>query len=111
MGLLDFLGLGWKPREGMVYKYKRWHRRKNLIWRPSMQQGNPDPVPEGTRSRNLSKVYVEIDGESHLGTFKVSKGYVELGLVRRKKVKQIYKTEVENVKFLKKYRGETRIHP
>ena len=111
MGILEFLGLKWKPRENMTYKYKRYHRQKNLIWRPSMQQGNPDPVPEGTRSQNLSKVYVIIDGKAHLGTFKVLKDSVVLGLVNNKKVYQLYKTGKYNVKFSKKYKGETRVHP
>ena len=76
-----------------------------------MQQGNPDPVPEGARSQNLSKVYVIIDGKAHFGTFKVSKGYVVLGLVKHKKVYKLYKTEKSNVNFSKKYKGETRVHP
>jgi 8-oxo-dGTP pyrophosphatase MutT (NUDIX family) len=111
MGILAFLGLRWKPRENMTYRYKRWHRRKNLIWRPSTQQGNPDPVPEGTRSQNLSKVYVIIDGKAHLGTFKVSKDSVVLGLVKHKKVYKLYKTGKDNVKFSKRYKGETRVYP
>ena len=111
MGILSFLGLRWKPKENVTYRYKRWHRRKNLIWRPSTQQGNPDPVPEGTRSQNLSKVYVIIDGKVHFGTFRVLKDSVLLGLVNHKRVYQLYKTEKDNVKFSKKYRGETRVHP
>ena len=31
MGILEFLGLRWRPRENMTYRYKRWHRRKHLV--------------------------------------------------------------------------------
>ena len=54
MGLLDWFTEEWKPREGMVYKYKKWHRRKKIVWRPPMAQGL-DPTPEGTRSRTYLK--------------------------------------------------------
>lgn len=111
MGILKFLGLGWKPRENMVYRYKRWNRVKKLTWRQSGVQGNPNLVPSGIRSQNISKIYVIINGEPHLGTFKVSGRSVKLGIVHHKKVKKVYKTEIENVEFSKKYMGETRIHP
>jgi len=111
MGILEFLGLEWKPRKNMTYRYKRWHRVKKLIWRQSGVQGNPGLVPEGTRSQNISKIYVIINGESYLGTFKVSDESVKLGIVHHKKVKKVYKTGIENVEFSKKYVGETRIHP
>jgi len=110
MGVLESLGLRWKPRQNMVYTYKRWGIRKNLIWRPPMAQGQ-DPFPEGTRRQNLSKVYVIIDEKPHMGTFKVSKDICTLGIVSHKKVKQLYKTETKNVKFFKKSTGVSRVHP
>jgi len=110
MGLLDSLGLAWKPRDGIIYTYKRWHRRKNLVWHPPMAQGQ-DVWPEGTRSQNLSKVYVVIDEKPHLGTFRVSKGICTLGVVRHKHVEQLYKTNIDNMKFWKKDTGTSRVHP
>jgi 8-oxo-dGTP diphosphatase len=110
MGLFDSIGLGWKPREGMVYTYKRWHRRKNLLWHPPMAQGQ-DAWPEGTRSQNLSKVYVIIDEKPHLGTFRVSKGVCTLGVVQHKHVERLYKTDADNMKFWKKDTGTSRVHP
>ena len=70
-----------------------------------------DPTPEGTRRQNLSKVYVVINEKPHMGTFKVSRGICTIGMVNHKKVNLLYKTETENVKFLKKHTGASKVHP
>jgi len=110
MGLFDFLGSSWKPREGMLYTYKRWHRRKHLVWHHPMAQGQ-DIWPEGTRSQNLSKVYVVIDEKPHAGTFRVSRDVCTLGIVNHKHVNQLYKTDVKNMRFWKKDTGASKIQP
>ena len=46
-----------------------------------------------------------------MGTFKVSRGICTIGMVNHKKVNLLYKTETENVKFLKKHTGASKVHP
>lgn len=109
MGILDIFRLNWKPREGKTYRYRLWHRRKNLIWHPVAQ--GLDPVPEGTRRQNMTKVYVVIDEKPYPGTFRVSNGVCTLGLIKGKHISRLFSTEVTNIKFYKKYKGTSRVHP
>ena len=108
MGILNFLGLGWKPRENMTYRYKRWHRKKHLVRDFPAFQGAGWGDPRGWRKQNLSKVYVVIDENPHVGTFRVSKGVCTLGIVHGKHVDRLYKTNIDNMKFWKKDKGASR---
>lgn len=110
MGILDFLGLRWEPRQNMTYRYKRWHRRKRLIVEPPAFQGAGwGGVIGGYRKQNLSKVYIEIDGRRAPGTFKVSGEVCTVGVLGNNfKLHKLYSTAIQNVKFYKKDLG-TRI--
>ena len=110
MGLFDFFEVGWKPKENLLYTYKRWGRQKNIKWMIPPIQG-PGLIPEGTRKQNLSKVYVIIDKIKYIGTFKVNGGICTLGIVNHKKVDELYKTEISNVKFSKEYTGTSTKFP
>ena len=100
MWLLD--SLLWKPREGIVYTYKRWHRRKQLVKTFPKSQGAGWGL-EGWRKQNLSKVHIEIDGNRVPGTFRIYKEVCTLGTIGHgKKLSKRYSTPVKNVKFYKK---------
>ncbi len=109
MSIFDFLGLGWKPRENLIYRYKRWHRRKHLVRPFPAFQGAGWGEPMGWRKQNLSKVYVVIDEKPYPGTFKVSKGICTIGIVKHKHVEQLYTTDIKNMKFWKKDIGTSKV--
>jgi ribosomal protein S10 len=46
-----------KPHEEATYRYRKWHKRKNLVWHQPMAQGQ-DTWPEGTRSQNIIRTII-----------------------------------------------------
>jgi 8-oxo-dGTP diphosphatase len=110
MGILSALGFAWKPHEETTYRYRKWHRWKNLVWHQPMTQGQ-DTWPEGTRSQNISRIYVIIDEKPYAGTFRVSSGVCSLGIVSHKHVQELFKTDASNIQFLKKDKGVSTAHP
>ncbi len=102
MGIFDFL---WRPKEGKVYKSRRWNRKNNIKWAGGQWQGQGF-WKAGFYSSNISKVFIEIDGIRQLGTFKVTSDTCSIGIVgRNHKVKILYRTPTKNLDFYKKDKG------
>ncbi|EFD93210.1 MAG: NUDIX hydrolase [Candidatus Parvarchaeum acidophilus ARMAN-5] len=110
MGILSYLGLAWKPRQGVVYRYRIWGKSKKLVWMTPLNQGG-SPFPIGKRKQNLTKVYVVVDDVRYPGSFKVTGESCTLGIVKHKHINELYKTETSNIKFSKRFTGTSKVRP
>ena len=100
MGILEFLGLKWKPKQGMLYRNATWNFKHGPV--RGEAQGRFKIMDS---SSNTSKVYVVINGTRYSGTFKVVKDSCTLGIGNWLTVNKLYRTPTKNIKFTKRNLG------
>ena len=97
--LLDSL-FGWKPKNGILYRDATWDFKHGPT--RGEAQGHVKIMDSTSKT---SKVYVIINGKRYQGTFKVVKDQCTLGIGYWRSITTIYRTDIKNVKFNKRYLG------
>jgi ADP-ribose pyrophosphatase YjhB (NUDIX family) len=100
MVILSFLGLGWKPKENMLYRDATWNFKHGPVMGEA--QGHYKIM---NSSRKESKVYVIINGTRYPGAFKVVKDSCTLGIGNWLTITKLYRTKTKNIKFTKRNMG------
>ncbi len=94
MGILESLGIAWKPQEGVVYKSFVKGREKSV--------GQKVYV---TLSYREQQVTIIISGRAVNGTFSIRNGICVIRMVGENRTKTEFFTQIDNVEFKKKVKS------
>jgi|GEM_PF-647324 8-oxo-dGTP diphosphatase len=95
MGILEFFGPSWKPREGVNYRSGVYGKR----WVES-EEGKL-----GLFDLGRIRVLIKIGGRPYQGALLVRRGICMLEIIKERGHREFYQTPLANMKFEKKYLG------